>query len=819
MFAWWYTKDWSNWDWWEEFDSYLQNAEIVYAKWLPFNDLDLWVIWLTWIKIMDRNMWAETISQWIYKDDNWWKLESQDTWWLFYQRWNNYWFKYWANNKITNIKNDTNKYINGINYWPNNYYYNSEFKIPETYIAENWENMWWGENIMNDDSNRKWPCPKWYHIPTTYEFNTIFKIFKNNAPELCSTIWIYKCFNKIFKIPYTNQLSYNSWKPTAWDWHDVWPNHEWWTHSYFRTSQPWENGYWKTIYIAPNNFSENTYYISAWETVRCFKDNEKNNKLIINTDNWLNNVEYNLKRWETLNNYEQNIPTKKWYTFSWWIDNENNSVSFWKENYLKQDTIIKAIWKKNPRYIYNANDWLFNNWEFIKNRLFDYKIINTKYSHTDNVNDEWIEFWLYNNTAYNRTWIITITWATWIDLTIKYLWNKSSNWDDYLLVFSWIQSNITDPNNNSLLFNLSWRDDAQFKKYRINWDSISYFFKWFENSYWPWYWYYIKVEWLKLESDDKIWTPWKTWYSFSWWYETWAIEEFDFNNIPVTQDRTFYAKWNPNHYTIKFDTWDIEDMNATYWEEIILPSLTKEWYTFKWWQVEDWTLYKNSIPEWTWLTAEDWATVTLTAQREKIQEPQKQVQTSSAWGGSTITSKNKDIKTTVQEHNSADTVKETETTAQESTHNETINQSVEEKIQTISPKSLTRWELAVFSNILLDIFPKLTENKKNVNEVCTEYTDYQEFSSKEQKAVSKLCRLAIMWINEDDKTPLETFWVHNLSNNKEFIKVVNRMTDKYSEEELKDLKSALSSLEENKEENLSFWTVVNIFKKVKNLFE
>jgi hypothetical protein len=30
------------------------------------------------------------------------------------------------------------------------------------------------------------------------------------------------------------------------------------------------------------------------------------------------------------------------------------------------------------------------------------------------------------------------------------------------------------------------------------------------------------------------------------------------------------------------------------------------------------------------------------------------------------------------------------------------------------------------------------------------------------------------------------------------------MTDKYSEEELKDLKSALSLLEENKEENLSF---------------
>ena len=50
-----------------------------------------------------------------------------------------------------------------------------------------------------------------------------------------------------------------------------------------------------------------------------------------------------------------------------------------------------------------------------------------------------------------------------------------------------------------------------------------------------------------------------------------------------------------------------------------------------------------------------------------------------------------------------------------------------------------------------------------------------------------------MGINEVDKTPLETFWIHNLSNNEEFIKVVNRITDKYSEDELKDLKISFIS--------------------------
>ena len=40
-----------------------------------------------------------------------------------------------------------------------------------------------------------------------------------------------------------------------------------------------------------------------------------------------------------------------------------------------------------------------------------------------------------------------------------------------------------------------------------------------------------------------------------------------------------------------------------------------------------------------------------------------------------------------------------------------------------------------------------------------------------------------------------------------------------SEEELKDLKSALSTLENQKEDNLVFGTVYDIFMKVKSLFE
>ena len=306
------------------------------------------------------------------------------------------------------------------------------------------------------------------------------------------------------------------------------------------------------------------------------------------------------------------------------------------------------------------------------------------------------------------------------------------------------------------------------------------------------------ISWEKAIEPD-IWIEWHTIKRI----ERWEGKEYDFTR-QVTKDIVLESVITKNKYNIKYtNAENIENKEVLFNEAI--PKTTpsnRTWFIFKWreWIPENWLMPAHDITlTWIW---------------EKFNP------TPSAWGWSTLTPSRQETKTSAQEHNSADTIIESNT-AIENTSTNTANQSsnsVEEKIQTISPKSLTRWELAVFSNILLDIFPKLTENKKNINEYCTEYTDYNEFSRKEQKAISKLCRLAIMWIHEDDKTPLETFWVHDLSTNEEFIKVVNRMTDKFSDDELKDLKSALSSLEENKEDNLVFWTVVDVFKKVKELF-
>ena len=192
---------------------------------------------------------------------------------------------------------------------------------------------------------------------------------------------------------------------------------------------------------------------------------------------------------------------------------------------------------------------------------------------------------------------------------------------------------------------------------------------------------------------------------------------------------------------------------------------------------------------------------------------------SSAWGWSTISVKSN---TTVkeQEHNSADTEKTTEkenNTIQPSNKTETT--SVEQMVRMVWWKSLTRWEVAVMTNILLDVYPQLTENKtlNEVSEACENYADEQNFTKDEKKAITRLCKLSIMWIHRDTKEPLDEFMVKQMASNDEFAKVMDRAVANYTEKDLSVVKEALKKLEWN-EENVVFGTVYDVFMSIKNIF-
>ena len=177
---------------------------------------------------------------------------------------------------------------------------------------------------------------------------------------------------------------------------------------------------------------------------------------------------------------------------------------------------------------------------------------------------------------------------------------------------------------------------------------------------------------------------------------------------------------------------------------------------------------------------------------------------------------NQEIKVTEEEHNSADTKE----VFVEEKRDSTTNETVEQKVKKVEWKSLTRWEVAVMTNILLDVYPQLAEKKtlNEVSEACENYVDEQDFTKDEKKAITRLCKLSIMWIHNDNKEPLDEFLAKQKASNWEFATVMDRVVSNYNEKDLSTIKEALNKLEWD-EEWVVFGTVYNVFMSIKNIFQ
>jgi hypothetical protein len=128
--------------------------------------------------------------------------------------------------------------------------------------------------------------------------------------------------------------------------------------------------------------------------------------------------------------------------------------------------------------------------------------------------------------------------------------------------------------------------------------------------------------------------------------------------------------------------------------------------------------------------------------------------------------------------------------------------------------------VAVMTDILLDVYPQLVEWKQEIDDIanaCSNYADEQKFTKDEKKAITRLCKLSIMWIHADNNEPLDEFLVNERTKNDEFSKVINRSISTYNEKDFSTIKDALKKLENN-EENVEFWTVYNVFMSIKNIF-
>ena len=159
------------------------------------------------ITIMDRNLWATTndiTSTWSYGNH--------------YQWWNNYWFSPWSSVTTSNAQVACN-----------NPFSSSTWIIGYNEYCITWNNnLWWWSGDLNPDFNpydpstryntspvtnaseRQWPCPNGYHVPSMSEWRGLVSIWagRSTSALVCEAYWWdddVAQFQNDFKIPFAGE--------------------------------------------------------------------------------------------------------------------------------------------------------------------------------------------------------------------------------------------------------------------------------------------------------------------------------------------------------------------------------------------------------------------------------------------------------------------------------------------------------------------------------------------------------------------------------------------------------------------------------------
>ena len=408
----------------------------------------------------------------------------------------------------------------------------------------------------------------------------------------------------------------------------------------------------------------------------------------------------------------------------------------------------------------------------------------------------WLDTWDTSNIVIMQNMFWFLSWVDTLDLSS---WNTNNvremNWMFYWSNVKELDLSSFNTENTSNMWGMFWGASSLktiyvWKEFIVN-SSI--------NS-WD----------MFLNATNIVWWNWTTYNS---WYINWTYAVIDDKNnswyFTDILDKQFSISYDLNWWVI---SWEIYKYTWRDSFSLIIPE--KSWYTFKWWIWSNWEnpQINVTINQWTKWDLSYEAQWKIIPEQDK-QEGQKE-QIPSAWGGKTL---KQESKATEQEHNSADTKK---TKVEEITTKTADTQLVKEQAIKHQQRSLTRWEVAVMTNILLDVFPQLVEWKQELDDVenaCSNYADEQKFTKDEKKAITRLCKLSIMWIHADNNKPIDEFMVNERTKNNEFSKVINRSLSTYTEKDFSVVKEALKKLEDN-EENVEFWTVYNVFMSIKELF-
>ena len=297
-----------------------------------FHNIEEWTItldnWEESITIMDRNLWADVAWTW------------EESYWYFFQRWNNHWFQ--LNSEIKTWTELVSR-EESMQYWPDNWYDSDvQFVVLEelnrivdynnyNYLASLNDNLrWWSwdSEIVNrmweyvidqfrwDTGNprteRQWPCPEWFHVPSFWEIHKLFKL------------WI--------DIKYPDDIEKKEhvrWMSMWGGWNQIWREFSndlllpmaWWIRFDGKATPHDQESEWFYWMSSPGRFLNfHSYmiveyaesYRAATFPVRCFKNDEEN-ILVVEDKNMNTNNVINLKIWDKTFDValEENSATKE----------------------------------------------------------------------------------------------------------------------------------------------------------------------------------------------------------------------------------------------------------------------------------------------------------------------------------------------------------------------------------------------------------------------------------------------------------------------------------------------------------------------------
>ena len=139
----------------------------------------------TTITILDRNLWATVTGTWCTE---WACYEWDPTYWCNFQRWNNYWFT--GGWELPTGQLDWEQ-VDASDVWAN--YSSGVFHTASNWINDNSkvDMRWWNEtdNIysindttrqVNNPTERKWPCPENFHVPSKWELDKLKNMMWDN---------------------------------------------------------------------------------------------------------------------------------------------------------------------------------------------------------------------------------------------------------------------------------------------------------------------------------------------------------------------------------------------------------------------------------------------------------------------------------------------------------------------------------------------------------------------------------------------------------------------------------------------------------------